>query len=40
MAGCTHIQCNLIKEKINALLDAFNNNVNINVGAGFMPAHK
>ena len=25
----THTQCNLIKEKINALLYAFNNNVNI-----------
>ena len=34
----THTQCNLIKEKINALLYAFSNNVNINVGAGFMPA--
>ena len=35
----THTQCNLIEEKINALLYAFKNNVNINVWAGFMPAH-
>ena len=31
----THTQCNLIKEKINALLYAFKNNVNINVETGF-----
>ena len=30
--------CNLIEEKINALLYAFKNNVNINVGAGLMPS--
>ena len=40
--GCTHThthtQCNLIKEKINALLYAFNNNVNINVEIGSMLA--
>ena len=35
----THTQCNLIKEKINALLYAFNNKVNINALAGFMPAY-
>ena len=35
----THTQCNLIKEKIDALLYAFKNNVNINVGAGLVLAH-